>query len=292
MKKLIIYSFLSLIILAGCQKDENAKVPDLAEIPLPLFTKDVTASLIISSETPDAFSAKFSVGLHYPGGVQPSKFDIVIRKNEDNASTKTFKANVTTFPSVVTLTGVQLKELFGTIALGDIFDIGADVTTADGKKYQAFPITGVAYGTNVANIAGAIPTARYEAVCPFKMTDYGAIGTTVPFTVEADGWADYPDPGTVIPVTIIDATHLSFFYGTDVNVKPIVITINPLDNSTKADKVAFGAYGDALIFSAVSVDNSLSNAVYPCKLTVSVNLAFSASNGGNYGTGVITLKKK
>ena len=281
---------MSFVLLAGCQKDDNVKVPDVTKIPLPLLTKDRTASLIISSETPDAFSAKFRVGLFYPGGEQPAKFDIVIRKNEDNAVVKTFKTDITTFPSDVAVTGVQLRQLFGAISLGDIFDFGVDVTTTEGKKYLAFPTLGVQYGTNVANIAGSRPFVRYEAVCPFKIADYGAIGTTVLYTVEADGWNDYAK-GTTIPVTIIDATHLSFFYPTDTNVKPIVITVNPADNSTSVAKVAFGGYGDDFIYSAVSVDESISNAVYPCKLTISVNLAFSSS-AGNYTPGVITLKKK
>lgn len=291
MKKLIIYSFLTLLIVAGCRKEDNVRVPESAEVPLPLFTKDPTASLIISSETPDAFSGRFTIGLHYPEGLKPLKFDIVIRKNEVNASAKVLKSDIKAFPSLETVTGVQLREAFGTIVLGDIFDIGVDVTTQDGKKYLAFPAKGTAYGTNVANIAGSRTIARYEAVCPFKMTEYGAIGSTVPFVVEADGWNDYP-AGSTVDVTIIDATHLSFFYPTADNIKPIVITVNPNDNSTSVDKIAFGDYGDGLIFSAVSVEGSLSNAVYPCKLTVGASLAFSGSNGGNYGTGVITLKKK
>ena len=291
MKKLIIYSFLTLLIVAGCRKEDNVKVPQSAEVPLPLFTKDRTASLIISSETPDAFSGKFAVGLHYPNGPKPSKFDIVIRKNEVNSSTKAFKSDITTFPSVETVTGAQLKSLFGTILLGDIFDIGVDVTTQDGKKYLAFPPTGVAYGTNIANIAGSSPIARYEAVCPFKMEEFGAIGSTVPFTVVADGWKDYA-VGSTVDVTIIDATHLSFFYPTDISVKPVVITIDPKDNSTSVEKVSFGGYGSGTIYNAVSIGGSLSNAVYPCKLTVGASLAFGGSDGGNYGTGNITLKKK
>ena len=281
---------MSLFLMAGCRKDDNAKIPDIVKIPLPLLTKDRTASLTISAETPDAFSAKFKLALFYPTGEKPSKFDVVIRKNESNASAKVFKTDVTTFPSDITLTGVQLRELFGPVSLGDIYDVGANVTTTDGKQYLAFPTTGRAYGTNIANVAGVSPTVRYEAVCPFKMADYGAIGSTVPYIVDADGWNDYPK-GTTIPVTIIDATHLSFFYPTDVDPKPIVITINPQDNSTSVDKVAFGGYGDPLIYSAESISNSVSNAAYPCKLTVSVNLAFSSS-AGNYPPGVITLRKK
>ena len=277
---------MALIVLAGCRKSDNEKVPEFAKIPMPLFQKDRKTSLIISSETPDAFNAKFSVGLFYLTGEQPSKFDIVIRKNGVNSSAKTFRTDITTFPTDVTVTGVQLRQMFGPILLGDQFDIGADVTTTSGKKYPAFSTDAATYGAGVASVAGSIPVIRYEAVCPFKIADYGAIGTTVPYTVLEDGWNDYPK-GSTVDVTIIDATHLSFFYPTDVDVKPIVITVDPLDNTTSVARVTFGGYGDDFLYTAESVPNSLSNAVFPCKLEIGVNLSFPG-----FGTGVIRLKKK
>ncbi len=291
MKKLVIYLLMSSFFIAACRKEDNPKLPVLERVPLPQLTIDKTGDATISALAPDAFVGKFSVSMFYPEDVKPSKLDIVVIKNGNAAVVKTIQAGVTSYPTNITLTGTQIKSLFGVSSvLGDSYTIGANITTEGGKFYPAFSTLGETNNGGLSSIAGSTPQITFAAVCQFKMADYGAVGTVVPYTVVTDEWADY-SAGQTVPVTIIDATHLSFFYGTDVSVKPIVITINPTDNTTSAASVAYGGYGGPPIFTAVSVAGSAANAVAPCDLTVGVRLAHT-SPLGSYGSFTIKLKKK
>ncbi len=295
MKKLILYSFMSLFLISSCRESDNVNVPEFIEVPMPTIKK-VSGDPTISSQNPDGFTAKYSVGLYFPDGDKPAKMDIVVRKNNDNNTVKLLQADVTTYPTELTVTGLQLKTLFGSsVALGDRFDIGADITLTNGKKYLAFPTVGVAYGAGVASPAGSSVSTRYEAVCTFKMSDYGAVGTVVPYTVIGDKWADY-GAGETVDVTIIDETHLSFKYPAS-NALPIVVTVNPANNTTTVASVNYGNYGSQY-FRADYDPASALNFVSPCELIFSVALrhyelpADKKPPGTLYGTFPISFKKK
>ncbi|MDT3402981.1 hypothetical protein [Mucilaginibacter terrae] len=292
MKKLLIYSLAVLSFMASCRKSDNPKLEGVERVPLPQLTVNATADQVIKSDAPDAFVGKFTVGLYFPDDVKPSKMDIVVIKNGDQKNVQVLQSNVTTFPTEITVRGTQFKSLFGNVSsiLGDSYTIGANITTQDGKVYPAFSGVANQNNSNIASLAGATPTITYGALCGFHMEDYGAIGSTVPYTVVADGWQDYA-VGSTIPVKIIDATHLSFVYGVTDNVQPIVITIDPATNKTSVTKQVYGNYGDGLNFSAASVAGSADNQVLPCQLTVGVRLAHTSS-AGSYGSFTITLKKK
>lgn len=308
MKKLLIYSFAALTVLSmvmvACRKNDNPKLPALIRVPEPQFTKDATTDPVISVQNPDAFSAKFTVGLYFANDVAPKKMDIVIMKNGKRDSILLLKADVTTFPTTLTLTGAQLKAMYGySSVLGSSYDIGANITTADGTVIPAFsPLQSAAsYGsglisqgtTGAANTPypAAAPTINYTAICKFTMTDYGAIGSTVPFTVVKDEWNDY-SAGATVPVKIIDATHMSFFYQPASNAQPIIITVDPNTNSTSVAKQIVGNYGDGYgDYSATSTPTAF-DIVAPCDLTVGVSLVYSVSAGTFSGNYTIILKKK
>jgi len=261
-------------------------------VPAPLLTIDPTGDAIISAQAPDAFTGKYVVGLYYPTGPKPAKFDIVVMKNGNPANVKVLATNVTVFPTTLTVTGVQLRTLFGTaVALGDTYDLGANITTTDGGVYPAFPTNGAAaFSTGILSQPGFSPTVRFAAVCKFTATDYGAYGVPTPYVVQRDDWADY-QPGDVINVTVIDATHMSFKYAAN-NAQPIVIIVNPANNATSVASQVIGNYGPPFgDFSVVSVPDN-GDVVAPCALTVGVKLHFTESKGGDFGNGVIMLKKQ
>jgi hypothetical protein len=88
------------------------------------------------------------------------KFDVVVIKNNDKTNVKVLKTDVTTFPTELTITGTQLATLFNApIVLGDKFDIGVDVTTYTGAKFEAFPTIGNPYA------AGIACPARCQHIC-------------------------------------------------------------------------------------------------------------------------------
>lgn len=291
MKKSIIFSLCSLVLVfAACRKSDNAKLPDLSRVPTPKITKVTTgADQTISSQNPTTFSGKYTVDLLFPNDVKPSKVDVVVMKNGNAGNVKVLQSGVTTFPSTFTITGAQLTSLFGSpIMLGDKFDIGADVYTEDGKKYEAFPSNGAAgYGAGESNIPGSSLFVRYEAICTY----IPAVYATGNYRVLADDWADYA-VGDIIPVTQIDPTHISFKYLAD-NPQPIVIAIDPVTNGTSVAKQVYGSgYGAGWTYGPISAESvsDVRNNVAPCDSTVGVVLKHTVA-AGSFGNNYIQLKR-
>jgi len=236
MKKSILYTLLAVVFLAGCTKHDGP-VPDgvnLERIPEPQIVKNGGSAAIDVLDLA-AFEGKFDVSLFFPEDVPPSKMDIVVMKNSDKSTVKMFQADVTSFPASFTVTAAQLADLFGEpVELGDDYDFGADVYTQDGKKYQAFPATGVAYGSSIAGQPGASTGVRYSAICAYDPSIYEGA-----FVVVEDEFADLA-PGDVVVLTKIDDTHFSYVYPSGINPTPIIVTVNPADNSLSITKQKFG----------------------------------------------------
>jgi hypothetical protein len=290
MKKIIIYSlylFTVAALFTACKKDENGNLPELTRFPLPLVVKVAGSQQVISALDPNSFSGKYSVGLYFPNDVPPKKFDVVVIKNNDNTNVKVLKIDVATFPTELTITGPQLAALFNApIVLGDKFDIGVDVTTSTGAKFEAFPAVGNSYAAGVAAQPGASTFVRYEAVCQYEPAAYQG-----PYEVVIDEWADYT-PGDIVQLTMIDATHFSFKY-LAADPKPIVVTVNPVTNAVTVLKQVYGSgyppgwpYGNISAESVPSVDNF----VAPCAGTFSVILKHTVA-AGTIDESKLVLKK-
>jgi hypothetical protein len=285
MKSSIVYSFLvAALFIAGCRKEDNPKVPELEKVPLPLITQKEGGTTIEDAST---FSAVVTVDVYYKFGVQPKTMDLVVIKNGDASNPKVLQAGITTYPTDVTVTGAQLQELFGsTIALGDNFQIGADVITQEDERFPAFPLGGgVPYAPGIANLPGINTQLRFAAPCLFDPALY----TEGDYEVVVDEWADFAE-GDVVVVTKIDDTHYSFKYLTT-NAQPIVMEVNPADNTITVAATVYGDYPQYGItdISAVSVPGA-SSMVDPCDVSFSVRLDHYDA-GGSYGEYTIKLRK-
>ena len=287
-KKYLYSLIVILLAISSCRKSDNPKLPGIAEVPQPLVLKDVNTDVSISALEPDAFSATYSVGLHFKDAVQPQKFDVVVVKNGKKANVKVLKADVTTFPQTLKITGAELKTLFGEpIVLGDKFDIGVDITTKDGKTYQAFPQVGEGYGANVGGQPGSSVFVRYEAVCQFNIEDYKG-----DFEVITDDWDDF-GVGSIVNIAINGEDELIFSYPTKEEL-PIVIKINTGTNVATIAKQPMGAYGGSWQYGTISAETKggdTANYVSPCDETIVLNIGYTVSAGG-FGEYPLVLKKK
>jgi hypothetical protein len=188
MKKFLSILIIATAVIAGCRKNDNPKLPDgIQSTPLPLLVQDTGSTVLIQDVA--AFASKFSVQLYFPNGAKPKKFDLVVAMSGDYTNVKTLKADVTSFPTTVDVTGPQLAQLFGIaeadIVPGDYFEIRANITTGNGTFLEGFTpnaldpdsnaVAIAPYGTDVSTFPGSHLTITYRAVCPLNLDDF--VGT-------------------------------------------------------------------------------------------------------------------
>src|ERR1700744_3298859 len=118
MKKFLTYGCTVLLLMVSCRKSDIPNLPDSAQVPEPLITLASGSTTIIPPTNMDAYRISVVVNLYFTTGPKPQKFDIVVQKNNDPAKIVTVQANVTTFPTTVTVTGLQLRPLFNTPIAG------------------------------------------------------------------------------------------------------------------------------------------------------------------------------
>jgi hypothetical protein len=286
MKSSLIFSFLlGAIIISGCRKDDNSKVPDFQKVPVPQITLAEGSGEKIPVSDPASYTSTIVVDNYFKFGETPKQFDVVVIKNGDVLNQKSLQASITSFPTNITVTGQQLVDLFGEpIVEGDEFTIGADVTIQDGTKFNAFSENGITYAPGIFNMPGSSPELILVGanICFFDPADF----TAGDYEVIVDEWVDYV-PGTIIPVAKIDDTHYSFEYAAD-NANPIIMEIDPNTNAVTVAPVMYGDYGGAQV-TARSVEGS---EVDPCDVSFHLILNHNAPDfGGDLGDYAITLRK-
>jgi hypothetical protein len=288
MKSIQILVLTLLIISFSCTKETNGNLPDgIREINIPLIIKEAGSTQNIDFTNAGNFVGKLTADLYFKDGPKPEKADIVAIKNGVKTAVKVLQANVTSFPTSVSLNKSLLETSFGQpLKLGDSYSIGMDIYH-NGIKYEAFPVTGIAYGTNILNLTGSSTVLKYDVVCPFNIDNF--VGD---FEVTTDDWEDYP-VGTVIKVAKVSATSVSFNYNCGSSAKPIVLTINGTTGAVSGPNTQYCSYnippvlkffGDVVEGAKSYVDN--------CTKTIYVRILHTDELNRNFGEGNLVLKKK
>ena len=289
MKKIITYSILiAVTLLSACRKSDNPKIPTLARVPIPSLSKDPTGTGTIVVSDLANFVGKVSVDVFEKTDVPPKKMDLVAIKNGDKNAVRVLKADITTFPSVVSFTGPQLTALFGTVQACDFYDVGVNITTQDGTVYTAFPALGSSYGAGVPNQYGGINTKlKYSTKVEYDPTLYNGN-----FVVVSDEFEEYAK-GDIVVLTQVSATQFTFLY-TDMK-NPVSIKVN-VDPATLKVSVAKQKIGDYFLsapqFTNPNVATVTSeNNVAPCSKTLSLTFNFTVDQS-NFGNFLLVLKKQ
>jgi hypothetical protein len=291
-RKISILSALSLglvIAFTGCKKDDGAIRSNVTINDVPAITTavDASGSQAIDLLNLSAFSGKFNVGLYFSGAVNPDKVDIVVRKNGSNTNLRVYKAAVTTLPASYTVTTTDLQTLFGAaVTLGDTYDFAPDIYVGT-KKFEAFPAVGAGSGSGPIAMPGYSEFARFAAICAYDPTIYQGN-----FTVVSDGFGDF-SPGDIVPITKIDATHISFIDPFVTSPLPIIITVNPLNNQLSITKQKIGnAFVWALNYTNpnMAMAATASSFAAPCSKTLTMAITYTVDQG-SFGAYTLVLKK-
>jgi hypothetical protein len=298
MKKIIAIVSIFLIgsHLFSCRKSDNPKRPALTRVPVPVLTPDPAANTVIAASDAAAFNGKFTVDLYFKNDIKPKQFDIVVAKNHDYSSgaVKSFAAGITSFPTVVTVTGTQLLNLFpAPIVVGDVFEFGADITLQDGTVLPAFDSVGAAYGQTGGNADGfpnASLVVSYAAICSFDQSVFS--GT---YKIVTDEWQDY-DPGntvTVNPGPGANQASLIVYpspaFGN--NRKPFIIDINPVTGKVSAAQQIIGDYPPADLNMKIVTTPGANSFVDFCSGRIHLSLDFSDAHTGSFGTNILEIAK-
>ena len=288
-KKIIYGFFLFIIIISSCRKSDNPGLPDgLQRAPIPQLSKDSSGDLAISSQDIDGFTGKVVLNQYYTTDHSYKSINAVVIKNGDATNVQVLQADITSLPATVTFTSAQLAKLFNSaVAPGDNYTISEDIILPSGQKIEAFPADG---NPNFDPNIPALPnlgatTISYAVFCPYDPNLYNG-----DFVVIEDDWQDY-QPNDVIPVTKIDATHFSFEYN-DLDAQPIIITVDPTNNTTSVSNQPFGNYGAGTGNFFIHSLASPNNYVIPCNGTVSIVTDISSDVLGDFGTVRLVLQKK
>lgn len=278
---------LSMFLVISCAKETNGNLPEgIEEVNIPLLTKDPSSAANIDFTNINNFNGKFNVDLYFKAGPKPEKVDVVAIKNGQKTSVKVIQASITSLPTSVSVNKSMLESAFGPgIKVGDRFTFGID-SYHNGKKYEAFPLTGVAYGTNIPNLTGSNTFINFDVVCAFDINNFFG-----DFDVIKDDWDDYK-AGTVIKVVRVSNTSVSFNYNC-ADAVPIVLSINTSTGAVSSPKIQYCSYilppltkffGDVVEGNGSFVDF--------CTKTITVKINHTDEKGGNYGDGTIVLRKK
>jgi len=294
MKTIIKYGILlSFFVTAftACRKDDVQTPPVDLRFPLPLLTKDTTGDDFISGKDPVSFRGKFVVDMYYGTEVMPQKVDIVVIRNDNKTNVKTIQANVTKFPTSIQVTGTQLATLFdSTIRLGDKFEIGADVTTINGQKFEAFPVTGNPYLADTTVLPGSRFSILYIAACIFDRASYSGWYTAVRDTWETDAWGDIKvgDPVLVMPgpgendISVFAYPYNDYFY----TAYPTVCRVDPLTFDVTIERQVVGQ-GPVSSWPLIFVESG-TGTVHPCGDAITLNMTLTAYDTKS---GVLELRK-
>jgi hypothetical protein len=270
------------MLFIACQKNNVAPVPD-TRFPLPSIIKDTTADVFISGKDPEDFLGKFVVDMYYGTEVIAQKVDVVVIRNGDKSNVKVIKSGVTSFPASIEVTGTQLTTLFDSIKLGDVFEIGADVTAKDGRQYTGFPITGDPYNADTATLPGSSFSIAYSTNCAFDKNDFNGFYKVLTNTWDyqvGDSVEVRPGPGNTLLITAWPNPDVGNFTRI-----PMKVEVDPV---TFVATVPLQVVGEFAGGTAHTIDEG-SGTVSPCGDKITLSLMFMIDS--YYGEQPLVLGK-
>ena len=286
MKTAFLYLFSLPVITTlfiACEKKSVAPIPD-PRFPLPSIIKDSTSDEFISGKNPGDFTGKFVLDMYYGTEVIAQKVDVVVIRNGNKVNTKILKAGVTSFPTIIEVTGSQLTTLFDSaIQLGDVFEIAADVTAQDGRVYPGFPLTGDPYGVDTATLTNPSFSITYVTECVFDKNDFNGFYEVLTNTWDyqvGDSVEVRPGPDNMLLITAWPNPDVGNFTRIPMRVE--------VDPATHVATVPMQVVGEFAGGQAHMIDSG-TGTVSPCGDKITLSLVFMLDS--SYGEQSLLLGK-
>jgi hypothetical protein len=259
---LLFFVVMSVFVVFSCRKPDIATPPELSH-----FMNSAAISYPVQDIPNSVF--KFGIGLTAPAKVDRNiTFSVSSPTGAVEGQQYTVASKSITIPAGKTIDSISLKGIFNGFPGGR-------------RDTLVFTITG---GDVPALIGSDVLKVVLQKFCPLDMSIFSGN-----FEVLDDDWQDY-FPGDVVTLSV-SGNVVSFDYPTPYNHQPLLITVNPTTFATTVPLTAFGRYSaSGTTYTAKSVAGA-SSVVIPCDRIISVVLAFGNTGGGNYGNGLLRLRK-
>ncbi|MEP7375828.1 MAG: hypothetical protein ABI675_20695 [Chitinophagaceae bacterium] len=191
---------------------------------------------------------------------------------------------MTSFPAPIEVTGAQLTTLFdSTIKRGDKFEIGVDVTTKDGQKFDAFPLAGNPYGADTATLPGSRFSITYVADCIFNIADFNGYYTVLTKTWDYEA-GDSVEVRPGVGNTLLITAWPNPDFGNFIRV-PMRVTVDPVTYIATVPMQVVGEFAGGM---AHGIDEG-TGTVSPCGDKITLSLMFMV--GTYYGEQSLLLWK-
>lgn len=289
MKKilLILTIISSSLIFNSCRKEDNPKLPDLGQVPVPLLKLSEGSTTIIEDNAEKAnYASSFTVNLYFADDIKPSKYDIVVAMNGDYNNTKVYQSDLTEIPGTIQITMQKLGDLFGKsmdqLVSGTYFEVRASFTLPNGTTIPAFSTVGEAYSSDIQNLPGSNLTLKYQIVCPLELSSF-----TGTFTVlDAQGFweEDYP---VTLTLEKENQIRVSGFIGDPS--ATFLIDVDPVNRTVNVPSQIYGP-GDFLGWGYNNFAISGKGEIDACNTEIRFNGAYSVDEG-SFGTYPVRIVK-
>lgn len=288
---LLILTSFSVLLLSGCKKGDIAG--DFASLGIGSYvTRVALGNGIIDFANLSTSKVDVTVRGY---GTEVTKVKIFASIGAANTNTATWKAvkEVTMAGDTkLEVTATQLAAALGIpvtgLQTGQTYTFYNQVHSKDGQVHDISTMNSAMYGNPNYN---ALMTWNAVVVCPFIATTIGAIGSTVPFVVLQDDWADW-SPGQVINVTVTSATSLTIPRLWDTSPSfPTVINITQATGAATVARTVYGNYPQYGITGISHASSGTNNWVFSCQGTITLTLNHAVGST-NYGTYLIRLRKQ
>ena len=172
------------------------------------------------------------------------------------------------------------------------------MTTINGQKFEAFPLTGNPYGADTTQLPGSRFSIVYIADCVFDIASFAGTYTVMSNSVGAADWGDLKvGDGVMVSAGGNEIAVFAYPYNAPLYILyPMICQVDPVTFDVTITRQIIGLntiFSWPMIWAETGTGPGT---VSPCGDAITLNMTLSAvynspPGGGYSGTGVLELRK-